>query len=238
MILLKRTSFNTFYKNKMVELNKNQKTLIKLFSVSPLVKKFYLTGGTALGAFYLHHRLSIDLDFFNDKPFSYEELTVFLDMVKEKFNFKDISAVKIFDRWQFTVEAKEPVKLEFVYFNHEKKRLKPLEKHIGIFVDSLDDIAANKTLAYFDRNEPKDLFDLYYLINKSGFSVSRLLKLVNDKFGVKFSEFSFWGESTKSLELLNSLRPFIINTNPEMLIEKIGKFFLEEGRKSLTKSLE
>jgi len=222
----------------MAELNENQKALIKLFSVSPLVKKFYLTGGTALSAFYLHHRLSVDLDFFSDKPFLYEELTIFLNMVKEKFNFKNISAVKIFDRWQFTVETKEPVKLEFVYFNHEKKRLKPLEKNVGIFVDSLDDIAANKTLAYFDRNEPKDLFDLYYLINKSGFSVSRLLKLVNDKFGVRFSEFSFWSESTKSLELLKSLNPLIIDKNPELLLQQIRSFFLEEGSKSLAKSFE
>lgn len=221
----------------MPDLNENQTTLIKLFSLSPLVKKFYLTGGTALSAFYLHHRLSIDLDFFSDKPFSYNELTIFLNTIKEKFKLHEIAAVKIFDRWQFTIETKEPVKLEFVYFNHEKKRLKPLKKHMDIFIDSLDDIAANKTLAYFDRNEPKDLFDLYYLINKGGFSVFRLLKLVHDKFGIKFSEFSFWGESTKSLKLLNSLKPFIIENNPEMLIEKINLFFLEEGRKYLAKNL-
>lgn len=222
----------------MSELNENQKILIKLLSVSPLVKKFYLTGGTALSAFYLHHRLSIDLDFFSDKPFSYDELTVFLNIIKEKFKVREIPAIKIFDRWQFTIEGKESVKLEFVYFNHEKKRLKILETYMGIFVDSLDDIAANKTLAYFDRNEPKDLFDLYYLINQSGFSVSQLLQLVKNKFGLKFSEFSFWSESTKSLKLLNTLKPLIIEKNPGDLIKKINLFVLEEGRKYLSKNLE
>lgn len=222
----------------MTDLNENQKTLIKLLSISPLAKKFYLTGGTALSAFYLHHRLSIDLDFFSDQPFSYDELTIFLNTVKEEFHLREIPAVKIFDRWQFTIEEKEPVKLDFVYFNHEKKRLKPLGKNMDIFVDSLDDIAANKTLAYFDRNEPKDLFDLYYLINKSGFSASRLLQMVKDKFGMRFSEFSFWSESTKSLKLLKSLKPFIIEKNPEELIKKINRFFLEEGKKSLAKNLE
>lgn len=222
----------------MTDFNENQKTLIKLLSISPLAKKFYLTGGTALSVFYLNHRLSIDLDFFSDKPFFYNELTFFIDQVKEKFNLREIPAVKIFDRWQFTIEGKELVKLEFVYFNHEKKRLKPLGKNMGIFIDSLDDIAANKTLAYFDRNEPKDLFDLYYLINKSGFSVLRLLQMVKEKFGIKFSEFSFWSESTKSLKLLNSLKPLIIEKNSATLIKKISLFFLEEGRKSLAKSLE
>lgn len=32
-----------------------------------LAKNFYLTGGTALAAFYLHHRYSEDLDFFSGK---------------------------------------------------------------------------------------------------------------------------------------------------------------------------
>lgn len=222
----------------MTNLNENQKKLIQLLSVSPLAKKFYLTGGTALSAFYLHHRLSIDLDFFCDQPFSYSELTIFLNIIKEKFNLQEVPAVKIFDRWQFTIGGKEPIKLEFVYFNHEKKRLKPLERHMDIFIDSLDDIAANKTLAYFDRNEPKDLFDLYYLINKSGFSVSQLLQMVKNKFGIRLSEFGFWSESTKSLNLLNSLKPFIIEKNSEELIEKINRFFLEEGRKSLAKNLK
>lgn len=222
----------------MIGLNKNQKILIELFSKTSLVKKFYLTGGTALSTFYLHHRLSVDLDFFSDKPFSYEELTVFLGEVKEKFKLEEISAVKIFDRWQFATQSKEPVKMEFVYFNHEKKRLKPLEKRENIFVDSLDDIAANKTLAYFDRNEPKDLFDLYFLINKGVFTVARLLFLVKDKFGIKFSEFSFWSESTKSLKLLSSLEPFIIENNPKDVIKKVKHFFLEEGKKYLIKNLE
>lgn len=105
---------------------------------------------------------------------------------------------------------------------------------MNIFVDSLDDIAANKTLAYFDRNEPKDLFDLYYLINISGFTVPHLLQIVKDKFGIKFSEFSFWSESTKSLELLKSLNPLIIDKNSELLLKKISSFFLEEGSRSLS----
>jgi tagatose-1,6-bisphosphate aldolase non-catalytic subunit AgaZ/GatZ len=33
----------------------------------PALKDFYLTGGTALGRFYLNHRYSDDLDFFNNE---------------------------------------------------------------------------------------------------------------------------------------------------------------------------
>ncbi len=222
----------------MTELNEDQKKLLSFLAESSLSKKFYWTGGTALSVLYLHHRLSIDLDFFSETPFSYRELEDFLGVVKKQFRLKEISAVKVFDRWQFTVGHKNPVKIEFVYFNHEKKRLKSMEKYQGIMVDSLEDIAANKTLAYFDRNEPKDLFDLYYLINKKEFSIPRLLRIVKEKFGIKFSEFSFWSESTKSLKLLTSLEPLILEKNPQELIKKISGFFLEEGRKSLSKNLE
>src|SRR3990167_3026741 len=42
-----------------------QKTcLTTLFSDAWFRRYFYLTGGTALAAFYLYHRLSDDLDFF------------------------------------------------------------------------------------------------------------------------------------------------------------------------------
>jgi len=105
-------------------------------------------------------------------------------------------------------------------------------------VDSLEDIAANKTLAYFDRNEPKDLFDLYFLINKANFSAQKLLQMVKEKFGVVFSEFGFWSESAKGIELLDSLQPLVLDKNPQRLIEQIKTFFLEEGKNFLSKDIE
>ena len=45
-----------------------QKQALKAIGESPLVDNFYLTGGTALSAFYLQHRLSEDLDFFSPDP--------------------------------------------------------------------------------------------------------------------------------------------------------------------------
>ena len=45
-------------------LTQEQKTLLLHFSQSDLRQSFYLTGGTALAAFYLFHRVSEDLDFF------------------------------------------------------------------------------------------------------------------------------------------------------------------------------
>ncbi|MCX7716486.1 MAG: nucleotidyl transferase AbiEii/AbiGii toxin family protein [Endomicrobia bacterium] len=43
-----------------------------------LVKKFYLAGGTLLSAFYLHHRLSENIDFFCEEEFSKLPIKAFL----------------------------------------------------------------------------------------------------------------------------------------------------------------
>ncbi|MEW6607226.1 MAG: nucleotidyl transferase AbiEii/AbiGii toxin family protein [bacterium] len=50
---------------KIQVLTKSQKKLLKEISLFSAMKNdFFLTGGTALSAFYLQHRYSEDLDFF------------------------------------------------------------------------------------------------------------------------------------------------------------------------------
>ena len=48
-------------------LTPNQKSFLHEFTKSELRNVFRLTGGTALSAFYLEHRLSEDLDFFSEE---------------------------------------------------------------------------------------------------------------------------------------------------------------------------
>ncbi|MEO0122442.1 MAG: nucleotidyl transferase AbiEii/AbiGii toxin family protein [candidate division WOR-3 bacterium] len=43
-----------------------QQDFIRAFSKTKLVENFFLTGGTALSAFYLFHRYSEDMDFFTE----------------------------------------------------------------------------------------------------------------------------------------------------------------------------
>lgn len=46
-------------------LNEAQKFFLEIFSGSDIASDFVLSGGTALAAFHLGHRLSDDLDFFS-----------------------------------------------------------------------------------------------------------------------------------------------------------------------------
>ncbi|MDP3956788.1 MAG: nucleotidyl transferase AbiEii/AbiGii toxin family protein, partial [bacterium] len=53
---------------KIEVLSKQQKDFLEEIGRIPYLRdNFYLTGGTALAAFYLRHRYSEDLDFFSEK---------------------------------------------------------------------------------------------------------------------------------------------------------------------------
>lgn len=96
-------------------------------------------------------------------------------------------------------------------------------------------------LTPFDRNEPKDLFDIYFLIKKKGFSPSKLLDLVQKKFDVTFNEASFWSEAFKTLPLLHSLKPLILEKNEggkDEVLKSIENYFKEESAKFLRKNLD
>lgn len=146
---------------------------------------------------------------------------------------------KIFDRYEFFLTNSENVRLEFVFYNFPA--LKPRRKWEGILIDSLDDIAANKTMAFFDRNDVKDLFDIYFLINKKKFTPQKLLKLVEKKFGVKFSEGNFWSESFKSFEKLDNLMPFLLVKNEKGktdILNEIKEYFTKNSKRFLDEQFE
>lgn len=112
---------------------------------------------------------------------------------------------------------------------------------LGVFIDSLDDIAANKVMAYFDRNEPKDIFDIYFLIHKAGFTPSKLLTLVQRKFGISFNEASFWSESFKCFPLLHTLQPVMLekeSSRQKQILKTIEDYFHQGSARFLRKNLE
>ena len=221
-------------------LTHDQNVVLETLTREPVGKQFYWTGGTLLSHYYLHHRKSFDLDFFSDRPFTRDSLTPFIEHVTRALGIENLSESRIYDRWEFVSPTTPPLRFEFVHYNHEKKRLAPLGSYKGLAIDSLPDLAANKTMAYFDRNQPKDLFDVYPLLKKRKFTVGKLLSLVEQKFGSRFPEFLFWSESAKSLKRLESLGPYLLETNPikqDAFLKDVKYFFLDRGKDFLTRQL-
>lgn len=222
-----------------MELTKTQKLALSLLAASPLKNTFYWTGGTLLSTFYLRHRLSLDLDFFSETPFDETAVRRFINLLKRKTRMPTVAYQKVFDRHEFFLKNKtESLRIEFVYFNHEKKTLKKRKKYLGVWIDSLEDIAANKVMALFERNEPKDLFDLYCIMQKRKFSAQKLLNLERRKFGMTLPEMAFWGECYRALKKMERITPLLPpKTNKKSLLKKIEIFIKTNGRKFLYHAL-
>lgn len=221
-----------------MKLTLDHEIILTTLAESDLKDRFYWTGGTLLAHYYLHHRKSFDLDFFSDHAFTRENLTPFLVDVKKALKVDSLVERKIYDRWEFVLPDRDPtLRFEFVHYNHEKVRLSPLAPYRGLMIDSLADMATNKVMAYLDRNQPKDLLDLYVLLKKRKFTVPKLLSLLNQKFGVHISEFTFWTESTKQLKNLDSLLPYLFLSDPVKqgeYLTQVKYFFLDQGKAFLS----
>jgi hypothetical protein len=123
----------------------------------------YLTGGTALGRFYLHHRASDDLDFFsNADPDFGGHVTDLFKKVDRVFRIEKEQTVitEDFARF-FIVEDGLSLKIDMVndvpYYYGE-----PSEYKYGL-IDTPVNILANKLTALCSRDEPKDMFDIVHL---------------------------------------------------------------------------
>ncbi len=117
-----------------------------------------LYGGTAL-ALQLGHRLSVDFDFFTNKPIDTEELL--------KLPMLEGCEVLMVDENSLTANTKGPeaVKMSFFSVPDIGKTDEPLiAEGTKLRVAPLLDLAATKVKVIQDRAEPKDYIDLYELI--------------------------------------------------------------------------
>lgn len=136
--------------------------LISLVTHPVIENSFFLTGGTALAVFYLHHRLSNDLDFFTLSTLNLGEIDFW---VKRMW---PLDTVKIKESPNFLSYLIKEIKVDFVIdpISNKGDREKFSFKN-GHFlsVDTIDNIVSNKFCAMVSRTEPKDFIDFYF-INK------------------------------------------------------------------------
>lgn len=161
-------------------LNKDYIRILDLCSKTNLIREnFWLTGGTALAEFYLQHRLSEDLDFFTDNKDIFrvaiedfrsqaQKENIKLEVKKNTETFADINAI-----------LDEKIKLNFAV--DAPYRFKPtIESKFGIKVENKVDLSCNKLSALFNRYEPKDFTDVYF-IHKELFNLDNLIPWAKDK---------------------------------------------------------
>lgn len=149
-------------------------------------KTFYFTGGTALSAFYYHHRESEDIDLFTDKQYDQTYVQSWMKKAKKKFGWK-LTYRQVFERQTYEISWKDHHgKIEFVHYDFPKLETSTLS-YKGFTVDTLGDIAVNKLLTISQRTTVKDYVDLYFLLQKD-FSWWDLMHGVEKKFGIEIEK--------------------------------------------------
>lgn len=120
--------------------------------VQKYFRSFYLAGGTALMLQY-NHRVSIDLDFFNYKSFSFSHLSTKISKI-----FPIEGEERLIDNIDFFINEK---KVSFVFFPF--KNIEPLKNFKGLKLASEYDIFLNKIYYAGRRVDSKDPFDAAFL---------------------------------------------------------------------------
>lgn len=219
-------------------LDEFQKKVLKKIGESELIKSFIWSGGTALSYFYLKHRLSLDLDFLSQKFFPDEYLLIQINQIAKALKVKRIEEQKKFNRHEFWFKKnKKTLKLEFIFYPFSYIEKPKQIKEFNIKIDSIEDILTNKTHAIFERYEPKDVFDFYWIIKKEKINFFQVFKWVKKKFGVEIDPVIFIGQLLEGVDRLQKIRPHILEKR-YYVPERMKQFFKTKSREYLKRKMK
>lgn len=188
-----------------------QRKILVFFSNLPDKDTFYLTGGTALSAFFIKHRMSHDLDFFTNV----EELILPFSQKLEaslKNNKLVVERLRGFHSFvELSVSSPEDSTIIHIALDSPYRFEQPFESTEipGIKIDSLIDIASNKLLALFGRATLRDFIDVYFLA-KEYFDKKHLIEKAAQKdrgfdlywLGVAMERINEYPDDSPDLHLL------------------------------------
>jgi len=158
-----------------IELYKLEDEVLSI--IVELESDFYLTGGTALHRFYYDARYSDDLDFFVTNS---ENMNESFDEIVQELNslgYKVLPDVKARDFCRVTIN--KILQLDFV--NDRVYRYKKSNIINGIKIDNKINILTNKINTIINRDEEKDVFDLFCLAYYEEFNWGDVFKIANKK---------------------------------------------------------
>ena len=157
-----------------------QASFLEHFFAAKAGQRFYLTGGTALAAFYLHHRVSVDLDLFTLDDLALREADLLIPQLAAGLGCR-LGAVRRTEHFReifIEPESGDPLKIDLVRdFGPQ------YGEHVSfgpVIVDSIENIGANKLTAILSRTEPKDFVDLYFIL-RAGYDFGDLLARAQTK---------------------------------------------------------
>ncbi len=142
-----------------------QRKLLHQIGKTALRDEFFLTGGTTLAALYLHHRYSADLDLFTDNPAAIVQVPPTMKEIASRLGLEITFTRTLGTFLEAFVTSPDGERVEFDFAQDSPYRLEPtrLDPELDLWVDNPTDIACNKLSALFDRAEPKDFVDVFFV---------------------------------------------------------------------------
>lgn len=190
-----------------------------------IAERFYLTGGTALAVFHLHHRESVDFDFFTVSEVDATEANSTASALARAVRAKIAEVANRFNRNIYHLEREETrLKVEFNYYPHEQIEA-PL-KFGRLKIDSLYDIAVNKTFTIFQHPRARDYIDLFLALQKLKAPFERLILDARNKFDFHTDDLQKAAKLAKVTEMKDFPRMRI-----DFSFKDMEKFFLAEARR-------
>jgi len=141
-----------------------QEDFIRFFAETALKDTFFLTGGTALSAFYLEHRISEDMDFFTEEEGQVPRVLPLIQDIAAKLKGR-LEVKRSFRSYLefFINRGDEILRCDFAMDAPYRLKKKIFKEKYGIYVDNVLDISCNKLSALYDRSDPKDFVDIYFI---------------------------------------------------------------------------
>ena len=166
----------------MIKIHKNilNEQMWKLYSTFAEFKDdFYLAGGTGL-ALLMGHRMSIDFDFFSDKPIK-KTLIKKIETLFPKY----AKQVILNSSAELTIIIGQ-TKITFLHYPF--KKILPLEYDNNISILSAKEILASKAYSIGRRGVYKDYVDLYYGLIENITTLSEIIKIASEKYLTAFND--------------------------------------------------
>lgn len=196
-------------------------------------REFYFTGGSALSAYYLHHRVSEDMDFFTPSEDLIQIVSKKLKIELEKKGIV-VNLIRNFKSFVEMIAEREEESMKIQFALDSPYRLDKTQNIEGTIVDSLLDIAAGKLLALFGRAAERDFVDIYLLVKEGYCDLDELIKKASEKdpgmdkyyLAIAFEQVRILPDKPEDLKL-KLLKTIDMNDLKRLFVEKAVRLLAE-----------
>ena len=148
-----------------------------------LKRRFYLSGGAALSAGYLGHRFSDDLDFFGPDPVPIKKLVPFMEQLP---GLESLQWLLPRERTTFMITWDDESQVKVEYRQFPFPSLAPPHAVGPFYLDSMQDLLANKLYALIERRYELDRTDIYGMLRRmSEVTVEQAVAASEQKFDLR-----------------------------------------------------